>query len=116
MRVLYSLDVDESWGDTQTLSLCLTWIPLHSDINRCPKNLSRELLTLISTLKTVNPDPSLKIQVFLTVIQSEDVGYFVLNVELLLYGFAAVERFVEHTVGRGAFARAQLNLTIREAT
>lgn len=36
--------------------------------------------------------------------------------ELLLYAFAAGERFVENTVGRGAFARAQLNLTIREAT
>lgn len=31
------LDGDESSGNPQTLSLCLTWIPIHSDINRCPK-------------------------------------------------------------------------------
>lgn len=30
--------------------------------------------------------------------------------------FNAGETFVEHTVGRRTFARAQLNLTIREAT
>ncbi len=58
----------------------------------------------------------MKIKVFLIVIHGKDVDDFVLNIELLLYAFPAVERSVEHTVGRRAFARAQLNLTIREAT
>lgn len=68
MHVQYILDGDESRGNQQTLSLCLTWTPIHSDINRCPKYFSREVLTLINSLKTLNPEPSLKIQVFLTVV------------------------------------------------
>lgn len=68
MRVHYILDGDESRGNPRTLSLCLTWIPVHSDVNRCPKYLSGELLTLINSHQTLNPGPSLNIQVFLTVV------------------------------------------------
>lgn len=41
------------------------------------------------------------------------VDYSVLNMELPLYVFASGER---STVSRGAFAWAQLNLAIKEAT
>ncbi len=68
MRAQYILDGDESRGNPQTLLLCLTWIPIQSDINRCPKYLSREVLTLINSLKTLNPEPSSNIQSFLTVV------------------------------------------------
>lgn len=68
MYVLYILDGDESRGNPRTLSLCLTWILIHSDINRCPKYLSREVLTFINSLKTLNPEPALKMSLFLTMV------------------------------------------------
>lgn len=50
MRVRYILDGNKSRGNPQTLSLCLTWIPIHSDINRCLKYLSREGLTFLTVV------------------------------------------------------------------
>lgn len=76
MRVLYSLDGDKSRGSPQTLLLCLTWIPILSDINRCPKYLSTEMRTSVNSLKTLNPEPSLKIQEFLTVISGYSFWLF----------------------------------------
>lgn len=54
MRVQYILDGDESRGNPQTLSLCLTWIPVRSDMNRCPKDLSIKVQTLINSLTVIH--------------------------------------------------------------
>lgn len=87
-----------NWGgNPQTLSLCLTWIPIHSDMNRCHKYLSREALTFF---------------------ENSSVSH-IRQLQIILrwiWNCFCMFMLVERGVGRGAFAGDQLNLTIKEAT
>lgn len=67
MHVLCILDGNESRLGCRPCHYDSPGFPF-SDINRCPRHLSRDALTLISILKTLNREAALKMKVFVGII------------------------------------------------